>query len=133
MANTVAHFWFQRIDDWGQVAMKLFFSSFYAIGKIALGLLLHPYQTMQPMMQEKIFIWMTLFPMVSLALVIFLWRIVVVPTVHLFFSCHSGIGGMWFESICFGLPFLANWMIFFCIYWQLLLCYLLVRFWRAIG
>ncbi len=95
----------------------------YSLGQITLGLLLHPYQTMQSLVRDKVFIWMALLPTGVLALVTVLWRFAVVPLVRLFFSCQSSnFGG------CEWLPFISNWLTFFCIYWQILLMYLLFRF-----
>jgi hypothetical protein len=98
-------------------------SLIYSLGQITLGLLLHPYQTMQSLVRDKVFVWMTLLPTLVLALVTVLWRFAVVPIVRLVFSCQtSGFGG------CEFLPFASNWLTFFCIYWQILLMYLLFRF-----
>jgi hypothetical protein len=104
--------------------MKKIFASFsYAVGQIGLGLLLHPYQTMQSLVEEKVFIWMTLFPMGVLAVITMGWRFAVVPAVRLVFSCStSGL------IACDTLPFISNWLTFFCLYWQILLLYLFFRF-----
>lgn len=98
-------------------------SSFYAVSQISLGLLLHPYQTMQSVVQEKVFIWMTLLPTGILAVVTVLWRFFLVPIVRLIFSCKAQP-----IMVCGWLPFVSNWLTFFCIYWQILLFYLLFRF-----
>jgi len=103
-------------------------SVIYSIGQITLGLLLHPYQTMQSLVQERVFIWMTLLPSGILALITLAWRFVVVPLVRLVFSCSAG-GEL--AIACTALPFFSNWLTFFCIYWQVLLLYLLVRFHSA--
>lgn len=102
---------------------RIFFSTIYAVGQITLGLLLHPYQTMQSLVQDKVFIWMTLLPTGVLALTTVMWRYGLVPLVRLVFSCHTTgfIGCQW-------LPFLSNGLTFFCLYWQLILFYLLIRF-----
>ena len=86
-------------------------SIFYALGQISQGLLLHPYQTMQSLVRDKIFIWMSFLPVAILVLVTFFWRYILLPIVSI------------------SLPvFLVYWFIFFCFYWQCLLLYLLVRF-----
>lgn len=104
-------------------------SVLYSIGQITLGLLLHPYQTMQTLVPDKVFVWMTALPTISLAVVTILWRYAFVPTVQLVFSCQAT--GFWG---CELLPLVSNWLTFFCVYWQLLLLYLLLRFhwvWRS--
>ncbi len=83
-------------------------SIFYALGQIGQGLLLHPYQTMQSLVRDRVFLWMIFLPMA-------IWGV------------GQLIGTMLLALI---LPsFLVNWFIFFCLYWQCLLLYLLVRFW----
>ncbi len=104
------------------------FSTIYAVGQLALGLLLHPYQTMQSVVQEKVFVWMSVFPTVLLAIITVLWRGIVVPTVRVLFSCQSHP-----MFACTWLPFISNWLVFFCIYWQILLFYLLFRFTVVFG
>ncbi|CAN5271327.1 hypothetical protein BH10PAT2_BH10PAT2_2040 [soil metagenome] len=105
-----------------------FFTSFlYSVGEIGLGLLLHPYQTMQSLQQEKIFAWMTLFPTVALAIVTVFWRFGVVPLARIFFSCNPAYVS------CFGVTFFSDWLTFFCIYWQVLLLYLFFRFSRVLS
>jgi hypothetical protein len=98
-------------------------SSSYAIFQIGSGLLVHPYQTMQSLVQEKLFVWMVLLPSFMLALVTLGWRFGIVPLVRLIFSCKATafIG-------CDALPFVSDWITFFCLYWQILLFYLLFRF-----
>ena len=98
-------------------------SLIYSLAHITAGLLLHPYQTMQSLVQERVFVWMTLLPTVVLALITLFWRFGMVPVVRLLFSCTET--GFW---LCDWLPFLSNWLTFFCVYWQVLLFYLFVRF-----
>ncbi len=105
-----------------------FFSISYSLGQIALGLLLHPYQTMQSLVEDKVFVWMTLLPTGILGLVTVMWRFILVPTVQLAFSCSSSS-----FFLCDYLPFFSNWLTFFCIYWQVMLFYLLYRFQKAFG
>lgn len=95
----------------------------YSLAQITAGLLLHPYQTMQSLVRDKVFSWMALLPTLVLAIVTVLWRFALVPLVRLAFSCS--------QVDFFGcdiLPFLSDWITFFCIYWQILLLYLLFRF-----
>jgi len=98
-------------------------SFLYACGKITLGLLLHPYQTMQSLVQERVFLWLTLLPSAVFILAKVVWLLVLVPVVRFAFSCStSGFFG------CELIPFLANWLVLFCFYWQILLLYLALRF-----
>ncbi len=103
--------------------LTLVTSVIYSLAQITLGLLLHPYQTMQSLVRDKVFVWMSLLPSLTLAIVTVLWKLVVVPVVRLVFSCQStGFVG------CEWLPFVSNWLTFFCIFWQIMLLYLLFRF-----
>ncbi|PIY80954.1 MAG: hypothetical protein COY80_00080 [Candidatus Pacebacteria bacterium CG_4_10_14_0_8_um_filter_42_14] len=99
------------------------FSFLYALGKITLGLLLHPYQTMQSLIRERAFIWMALLPSAVFVGAKIIWFFVLVPMVRFAFSCSvSSFFG------CELIPFFANWLVLFCIYWQVMLLYLLLRF-----
>ena len=102
---------------------KHWLSVSYSVGQIGFGLILHPYQTMQSLVQDRVFVWMTLLPTAILALVTTSWRFVIVPLVKLVFSCQSNN-----LVVCNFLPFTSNLLTFFCIYWQLMLLYLLLRF-----
>ncbi len=95
----------------------------YSIGQISLGLLVHPYQTMQSLVEDKVFIWMALLPTGFLAILTVFWRFLIVPLVRIVFSCQAT--GFF---LCHYLEFVSNWITFFCIYWQILLLYLLLRF-----
>lgn len=102
-----------------------FIASFlYALGQIMLGLLVHPYQTMQLLVQEKVFVSLSLLPTILLGIVTVIWRYVVVPSVQLVFSCGST--RFW---ACQYIDFVSNWLTFFMIFWQILLLYLFFRFW----
>jgi hypothetical protein len=100
-----------------------FVTSFvYSVGQIGLGLLVHPYQTMQMLVEDKIFAWMSLLPTALLASLTIVWRYGLVPFlsmkltfIHPFFSQEM-------------LPLFTNWVTFFMLYWQILLLYLLFRF-----
>lgn len=104
----------------------LFSSLAYALLQITQGLLIHPYQTTQSLVREKVFSWMVWLPTITVGSIYAVWKIVIVPVVQLIFSCQDSV---W--QICRVLPPLSNWLIFFCIYWQILLLYLWVRFWLA--
>jgi hypothetical protein len=98
-------------------------SSTYAVGQIGLGLLLHPYQTLQSVVQEKVFGWMTIFPSVVLAVLVVLWRVALLPFLEVVFECQPS-----YPFACEFVVFLSQWVTFFCIYWQVLLLYLYFRF-----
>lgn len=101
-------------------------SFLYSIGRIALGLLLHPYQTVQSLTQETAFAWMVALPTLVFVLAKIVWLFVLVPVVRIVFSCSS--------TAFFGcdlIPFFANWLLLFCIYWQVIIVYLYLRFWIA--
>jgi hypothetical protein len=108
--------------------MRHLTSLVYSLGQISLGLVAHPYQTMQSLTQDKIFVWMSLLPTGFLAIITVAWRWIIVPLVRSFFTCQAA---PW--PICGWLPFVSNWLTFFCVYWQILLLYLLFRFTWAFG
>src|SRR3989304_5609701 len=95
---------------------KAVLSIFYSLGQITLGFLLHPYQTMQMVVIDRVYAWMVVLPIGTLFGVIALWRGVVVPFVRLFFSCgRSNL------ILCDTLPFLSHTIILYCFFWQVLL------------
>jgi len=98
----------------------------YSVGQLGLGLLAHPYQTMQMLVEDKVFIWMTMLPTGVLAVVTVCWRWGIVPLVSSVFSCQATD-----FVLCNYLPFVSNCLTFFCLYWQVMLLYLLIRFSRA--
>lgn len=102
---------------------SLLLSAAYSIFQITGGLLLHPYQTMQSLAREKVFIWMAFLPIAVYVAAKTFWFFLLVPTVRFVFSCST--------TTFFGcdlIPFVANWLVLFCVYWQILLFYLLLRF-----
>jgi hypothetical protein len=102
-------------------------SFLYSVAQITQGLLLHPYQTMQSLVREHVFIWMSMLPMVVLAMVTIAWKWGLVPLVRLVTSCQA-LTTNWGTPICDVLPFISNWITFFCLFWQVMLLYLLYRF-----
>ena len=98
----------------------------FSLAKITWGLLVHPYQTMQSLLRQPSFIWMVLLPSLMLFLCKGVWLWLIVPVVQFIFSCSSG-----FFIGCALIPLLANWLTFFCIIWQVMLLYLLIRFSKA--
>lgn len=102
-------------------------SFLYSVTQITQGLLLHPYQTMQSLVRERVFIWMSMLPMVILGMVTILWKWLIVPLVRLVTSCQA-LSTNWGTPICDTLPFISNWLTFFCLFWQVMLLYLLYRF-----
>lgn len=100
----------------------------YACGQITMGLLLHPYQTVQSLAREKVFAGMIFLPVAVYVLAKIIWFFVLIPLVHYVFSCQS--------TAFFGcdlIPFFANWLVLFCVYWQVLLLYLFLRFWIVLN
>lgn len=95
----------------------------YSLGKITLGLLVHPYQTMQSLVKEKSFIWMTLLPTIVLVIITILWKYLTVPLVRTIFSCYASR-----IFLCDWIPLVSDWLTFFCLYWQVMLLYLAYRF-----
>ncbi|MEX0896308.1 MAG: hypothetical protein WDZ94_05270 [Patescibacteria group bacterium] len=108
--------------------VQFFASVVYALGQITLGLLLHPYQTMQSLVRDRVFIWMAFLPTVVFVLAKILWIFLIVPLVQFVFSCQA----VTFWG-CELIPFFANWLVLFCLFWQILLGYLLLRFWLVFG
>jgi len=100
-----------------------FLSGIYILGQVFQGLLLHPYQTMQDLVTERVFSWLAWLPTVILALFTVLWRFGIVPVVRTVVSCQ--VDGFWgCQLVVFG----TNWVTFFVLFWQVLLLYLLIRF-----
>lgn len=98
-------------------------SVFYALFQITQGLLLHPYQTTQSLVREQTFSWMVWLPTITVGSIYALWRLVVVPLVRQVFTCQQS---SW--QVCDVLPPISNWLVFFCVYWQVILLYLWIRF-----
>jgi len=99
------------------------FSFFYAVGRFALGLLLHPYQTMQLLIKQRIFVWVVLTPTVF-------WIILVASNNYLLAPLMS----RWdisCQEITSVFSFMRTWITSFALYWQLMLFYLLFRFWSV--
>ena len=102
---------------------KAFWSFVYSLSQISLGLLSHPYKTMQLVVKGKLFSFVTLLPTAFLVFIILSWRLIITPLIRIFYSCSSQ-----HIFLCDFLPFLAHFMILFCFFWQLMLVYLLFRF-----
>lgn len=100
-------------------------SFFYALGRFALGLLLHPYQTMQMIAEHRLFVWLTLLPTLFLALITLLWKIIVWFFVS--FLAVSLVATITPNLISI-YSFITTWIVVFCVYWQLMLFYLFMRF-----
>lgn len=98
-------------------------STLYAVFRLSGGLLVHPYQTLQSVVKEKVFLWMSFFPGVLLVFLMMNWRVWMLPTLEFWFDCQPS-----YPYICRAVNTLATWISFFCLYWQILLSYLTVRF-----
>jgi len=106
-----------------RVQPSLFVSGLYAVGRISLGMIVHPYQTLQSVVQEKVFLWLTILPSVLLLILMLNWRFWILPNLEIWFDCYPH-----YPYICTGVRILAAWISFFCLYWQLLVGYLTMRF-----
>jgi hypothetical protein len=95
----------------------------YSLFQIAQGLFFHPYQTMQSLVREKVFFALTFLPVLVWVFARAAWGLIIVPLVRLMFSCSASnfVG-------CDFIPFFTHWLLYFCILWQVMLVYLLVRF-----
>lgn len=98
--------------------MKTFLVSFSSISvRLVYGLLKYPYQTVWQITEHKPFSPLLLTPAAVFGVLKVVWYCLV-----------------WF---IFGRPtspiidLLANWLVFFCLYWQGLIIYLTFRFWYA--
>jgi len=103
--------------------MHIVSSVAYSVAQISQGLFFHPYQTMQSLLREKVFFWLTLLPMGIWVVARLVWGLMIVPLVRLVFSCSAT--NFWG---CQLIPFFTHWLWYFCVLWQLVLLYLFVRF-----
>ena len=88
----------------------------YAGGQIFLGLLLHPYRSMQLIVRGKVFLPLAFSPLIFMLLLALLTKTT----------------GFWsLYTTVFLFRFLFSLLFFFCFYWQLMLVYLLLRFTRV--
>jgi H+/Cl- antiporter ClcA len=88
----------------------------YSLGQITLGLFLHPYQSMQNLVRDQVFMPLMLLPtlLAGIFYVLFAWWLLT-----LFYD----------GSLIFRLVYRS--FFFFFLYWQILLIYLFWRFKRA--
>jgi len=101
-------------------------SFIYALARFSLGLLIHPYQTMQLLVEQKTFLWLTLLPTAMLGILTIAWKIIVLFILSFFLHTQN--------SCCITVfSFLATWVTIFIFYWQAMLFYLLIRFRGALG
>ncbi|MEO8581549.1 MAG: hypothetical protein ABI425_03105 [Patescibacteria group bacterium] len=90
-------------------------STFYSVLQASAGLLIHPYQTMQHLVEDKIFMWLTFLPILLVTLFFFIWWL----ALQSFFATIPYIGAWAFTLI---------WGGSFFVFWQVLLFYLFLRF-----
>ncbi len=95
----------------------------YALIRFSVGLLIHPYQTMQIIVEQKFFSWMALIPTGILGLIVGIWRIILLYFLDK--STAEWLGNQLVYS------FLIGWFSLFCVCWQFLILYLFFRFKRA--
>ncbi len=98
-------------------------SSVYSLSSIFAGLVLHPYQTMQKLIREKVFIWLAFLPLMLLLFVIALGQLLI--------GFLPDVTSILLNNVL--INFVINTFIFYCIYWQLLLIYLVIRFLIVFG
>lgn len=96
-------------------------SFFYALGRFSLGLLVHPYQTMQLLVEQKVFVWLTLLPTLILGILTVIWKKIILLALLAIFNNSSLELDTYYS-------FLSTWVTVFIIYWQAMLFYLLIRF-----
>lgn len=96
--------------------LSAFESLVYSSGQMLLGLLLHPYRSMQLLVKNKI-LWPFIFYPMLIGIMFFLLAKVDLVVIR-------------FQSL-FLFKFLYQMILFFCFYWQLALFYLWFRFSRA--
>lgn len=91
-------------------------SFFYSLSQIVVGLFLHPYQSMQNLVRDQVFIPLMLLPtfLAGIFYLLFAWWLVA-----LFYD----------NSLVFRLIYRS--FFFFFLFWQILLIYLFARFKRA--
>jgi len=96
--------------------LSFFESLIYSLGQIILGLFLHPYQSMQNLVRDKVFVPLTFLPtlLASVFYLLFAWWLLA-----LFYD----------SSLIFRLIYRS--FFFFFLFWQILLIYLFWRFRRA--
>lgn len=98
--------------------LAIVISILYSVGQVSLGLILHPYQTMQMLVEDTVFVWLSLLPSMLFVISVLLWRFIFDPfLVAVFGSYTVGI-----------IPFIGLWFSLYMLYWQCLLVYLLFRF-----
>jgi hypothetical protein len=108
-----------KIANFNQVVA----SFLYSVAQIAQGLFFHPYQTMQSLVRERVFFWLTLLPTAIWLVTHLIWRLAIVPVVRLVFSCaETGL------FACQLIPLFSSWLFYFCLFWQVVLLYLFFRF-----
>lgn len=104
-------------DKTRQNRFLLVFESFvYSCGQMLLGLLLHPYRSMQLLVKNKV-----LFPFIF-----YPTALVLIFSVLL----HANLVASWYDGN-FVFRFFGQTCLFFCLYWQIALFYLWMRFSRA--
>ncbi|MBU0979024.1 MAG: hypothetical protein ABIJ33_03835 [Patescibacteria group bacterium] len=98
--------------------MKTFLVSFSSISvRLVYGLLKYPYQTVWQITEHKPFSPLLLTPAAVFAILKIVWYCLI----WFVFGRPTG----------FMIDLLANWLVFFCLYWQGLIIYLTFRFWYA--
>lgn len=99
------------------IATYLSSSLGYSVFEVIQGLFFHPYQTVQFLVNKKLFKLLIFSPL----FILFFFKIVFIF-----------LGGFnLFPEVQLFKQFLWYWIKYFCLIWQTALCYLLFRFWYA--
>lgn len=106
----------------------------WIVAKVVQGLLIHPYQTMQNVVREKRLIWLSFVPSLTWAgwvSLLFLGCFLLKTFTPCCSPFEVSAQLLTWLSVWLGgfFEFVIWWSHFFCLYWQLLLFYLLLRFW----
>lgn len=96
----------------------------YSLGQIILGLLCHPFQTVQVLVRDKYWLWMAFFPIFIFVLGFAIWQ----GGWWLIFNVFSStpIELLPMMKIC--LDLIKWWFFYFCLIWQVILLLLLIKF-----
>ena len=97
--------------------LEIFESFVYSAGQIVLGLLLHPYRTMQLIVKGKVFTPFVFLPLLIVAIIFLGSKIDLLMSFYL-------------NNLVFSI--LVKTILIFSILWQIILSYLLIRFSRVL-
>ncbi len=96
--------------------LNYFLSYFYASLKIVFGLLLHPYQTVFSLVRQQFCRFLVAAPLLIFSFLTLFWRFFFRPLILYFFSATCP------------LMVVKTSVLFFCLFWQVALFYLFLKF-----